>query len=167
MDSASGMALLNGPTSVFAGLLLSCCAIAKRKNVLYCALGGCGAQYGAPIVVNKKAALPERAAWYSSNANAPIRPAAARAPMSRVRLNMISSSKLGGSCLQFSLELVQKTPIGPLRDHPLRTGLDHPYFMQPKGMEPNCVFRICLAPAVVRQGLQHLQRDVILPLITF
>ncbi|HUF19626.1 MAG TPA: hypothetical protein VMP00_02625 [Burkholderiales bacterium] len=52
IESASSIALLNGPTSVFLGAApFSGSATARRKNALYCGPLRSGRQNGAPMVV--------------------------------------------------------------------------------------------------------------------
>src|SRR5215470_11362092 len=63
--------------------------------------------------------------------------------------------------LHLLLQFVEEAPVGPLRDELLGTGLDHPGFVQPEGMEAHGILRIILAPAVVRDLLQSLEDIVV------
>jgi hypothetical protein len=71
------------------------------------------------------------------------------------------------SRLHFPLQLVKKAPVRALREQLLRAGLDHAHLVQPQGVKAQGVFGMRLAPAVVREAPQHLDRHVVAPLVAF
>src|SRR5690242_12420814 len=66
-----------------------------------------------------------------------------------------------GSRLQFALELIEKAPVSVLGDELLRAGLDHPGFRQAQRIEAERVLGIVVAPDVVADLAQRLQRIII------
>src|SRR2546422_11251310 len=59
-----------------------------------------------------------------------------------LRRNVRTSS----SSLQLALELVEKAPIGPLRDDFVWAGLDHSGFAQPQRVEAQGILGVVIAP---------------------
>jgi hypothetical protein len=72
-----------------------------------------------------------------------------------------TSLSFGRSRLQLAFELVEEAPIRVVGDDLLWARLYHPYFVQSKRIEPNRVLGIVLAPFVVRDLVQRLQRIII------
>src|SRR5690348_3596152 len=63
--------------------------------------------------------------------------------------------------LELFLELVQKPPVGALRDNLVRSAFNQPGLVQTKGKEAHGVFGIVLAPPAVWHLLHHGERQVI------
>src|SRR5262245_43619223 len=63
--------------------------------------------------------------------------------------------------LELALELVEEAPVGRLRDELVGRQLDHARVTQPQRVEAKRVVGIILAPFVVRDFLQRLQRIVV------
>src|SRR5215813_4480972 len=63
----------------------------------------------------------------------------------------LSRKGRGDICLSFQLflELIEKAPVGALRNELLRSGFDHPHFTQPQSKEADAVLRAVLAPLPV------------------
>src|SRR5271165_892322 len=94
----------------------------------------------------------------------PVAPANATPPRKRRRVCIIAIGNLPSrwrSRLQLAFELVQEPPIRPIGDDLLRAGLDHPGFVQAQRVEPESVLVIVLAPFVVRDLVERLQRVII------
>src|SRR5712672_3605462 len=65
------------------------------------------------------------------------------------------------STLQLAFELVEESPIGTLGDDPVGVRLDHARLTQAQCVEAERVFGIVLAPLVIGDFLERLQRVVI------
>src|SRR3954454_1856097 len=65
-----------------------------------------------------------------------------------------------GSRLHLALELIEKAPVGVLGNELLRVGLDQPRFLHAQCIEAERVLRIVVAPNVVPDLAQRLQRII-------
>src|SRR6478735_6861676 len=65
------------------------------------------------------------------------------------------------SCLQLTLDLIEKAPIGASGNNLLRTRLDHTSLTKPQREEPDRVLRIELPPFGIRNVPERLQSRVI------
>src|SRR5439155_21843655 len=69
-----------------------------------------------------------------------------------------ATSTLTRLCFQLFLQLLEKSPVGSLRDYFLRARFDHARFVETEGKEAYRVLRVVLAPSVVGQFRDRLER---------
>src|SRR5688572_17076376 len=73
----------------------------------------------------------------------------------------LTASRGAPLSLQFPLQLVEEAPVGALGNELLRTRLEHPGLMEAQGIEAHRVLRVILAPFVIGQLPDGLERIVI------
>src|SRR5262245_44862683 len=65
------------------------------------------------------------------------------------------------TALELVLELVEKVPVGGLRDYLAGDRLNHTRFAQPQRIEPNRIFGIVVSPSCVTNLAHRLKRVVV------
>ena len=76
------------------------------------------------------------------------------------RADLIHPAALA-SRLQLAFELIEEAPVGALGDDLLRGRANHARLVEPQRIEPDRVLRVELAPSIVAQVSQHLERVIV------